>query len=196
MKRVILLLLCSCLIWTMWGCGEDEVSTTQPQAAGQSSGSPQAPVSTAPIKACCEEFIKAYAAKDGETAGKLLNGDDTPVDFSGLSGLLAENMDPAIEIQDVSVSGDEATVQANVKNINISSVLTAAPDSIRDRDGAAAYLQAALEPGKNEKVVYPVSILLIWQGDQWRIQMTPSLSNALLAGYNDLLTEGMEDIER
>ena len=196
MKKALLFLLCFCFYITMYGCGKEEPQGTQPPALEQHEVNTNNSVSKAAIKTSCEDFIKAYATNDGVTVGKLLNGDDTPVDFSGLNGILAANMDPSIEIQDISVENGEATVQANVKNIDLAKALSQVPDSIQDKDAASAYLRTVLTPGNNEKIVYPVSILLIQHGDQWQIQMTPSLSNALLAGYNDLLTEGMEGIER
>ncbi len=167
---------------------KDQDSETSQPSAEMSGESERDEMEAAPdsevLLAVCEDFFSAYAALDGSTAGSLLQSGSS-IHFSNLHGALSRHVEA--ELGACAIDGDTATVDVSITNADIAAVIAALPSYIASQEEASEAMIDALGASDVPTAVFDVTLSLARCSGEWRIEMTPELSNALLGGYHTLV---------
>ena len=140
-------------------------------------------------KAACESFLQAYVSLDGEEVAKSLGGMNGAEEFSDLQGAVAQRI--AYQTKGVQMEEGRAVVSTVITAIDLEAVFSSLPEGIDSAEGAKeALLQAFAADDVPMRVV---EIELLGSADDWTVQMTPELSDALLGGYHSLMETLMEE---
>ena len=173
--RRISLLLCTVLLSAvLFGCGRAE--TESEQAARQG----------------CDAFLTAYVAGDSAAVEDTLYlpglfGGATQGD--GILNAIASRM--KYQIQSVSESGDGVVeIQAQITTVDLRALLESLPDGISSKEEARTAMidQAPSAPTARFDATFSMRL----QDEQWTVEPSISLVNALTGGLCDILSSAEE----
>lgn len=169
LKCVIIVILCICLI----GCGSKDVKT---------------------CKSVVEDFLTAYQMLDSR-AGEYLANRTEEIQFLGVQALLAEQMTFSVEKAEKEDDGYLVTTQISTVDFKeIFESVVASVDETTSEEVVLAKLYDAIESGSSQTRTFEVEIPVQKYDEDYKIELTAELSNALFGGYNEylsVLTGGM-----
>ena len=142
-------------------------------------------------KAACESFLQAYVSLDGEEVAKSLGGMNGAEEFSDLQGAVAQRI--AYQTKGVQMEEGRAVVSTVITAIDLEAVFSSLPEGINSAEGAKEALLQAFAADDVPMREFVVEIELLGSADDWTVQMTPELSDALLGGYHSLMETLMEE---
>lgn len=147
-----------------------------------------------PPEEVCEAFFAAYITLDGETAGALLSGMGEPYSFGTLTGLLAQNT--KVTLGDAETEEETCRIPATVETIDLQAVLENIPEDTASTGEAGAWLAEALSDADAPRKTFETEVWLVLEEDEgWRVELTPSLSDALMGGYLTMLSAGAGEVQ-
>ena len=142
-------------------------------------------------KAACESFLQAYVSLDGEQVAKSLGEMNGAEEFSDLQGAVAQRI--AYQTKGVLMEEGRAVVSTVITAIDLEAVFSSLPEGINSAEGAKEALLQAFAADDVPMREFVVEIELLGSADDWTVQMTPELSDALLGGYHSLMETLMEE---
>ncbi len=141
----------------------------------------------------CEDFFDAYRELDSAKTGSLLTGMGEPYPFGTLTGILARNMQ--VDLEAGALEEDMCRIPATIETVDLQAVFRGLPDTIASTEEASAWLADALSADDAPRQTYAVEVLMVLDGEDWKVELTGALSNALLGGYFSLLDELSGEVE-
>ncbi len=139
----------------------------------------------------CEAFFDAYVENDSDALEQALAMSEEDVQLGKLQSQIAKHLTVKVEASEV--GEDAATISATITNVDLEAVLHMLPEQTDNVEDARKELLKLLEEEDLPMKEFPVQIELI-KDEEWTVTLTPELSNALLGGLADLLSEEMEEV--
>ena len=134
------------------------------------------------------EFLESYRRADGQTCGKLLYNNflGVPIEFSETEGLLAKGINN--KIVKCQYKNGIMCITVEIENIDFQQVFEALVKQQNDVTEEELNNQISKEQEKNEnRKVFECNIFLYKVEDEWKLDMTDELSNALHGGMNEYI---------
>ena len=141
----------------------------------------------------CEDFFDAYVSCDGEELAEKMEGLEESVPFGGLQQQMAEGMD--FETKKVKSEGDTMLVSAVITSVDLRRVLESLPETVDSIEAAKEALAEAFAERDVPLREFEVDVVLVQEDDEWVVQMTPGLADALLGGYYSMIEELAEEAD-
>ena len=149
------------------------------------------------VKNVVTDFLTKYKNLDGSCAHYLLmNITGRDMTFEGIPALFAEQIE--FKIKNVKKEEDYYIVKTEIQNVDYENLLKRLENGYSDKSDFTSeqvYALTLAELSKPDIVKrnFSCDIIVARYGDEYRIQMTPDLSNATLGGYNEYLTKKIEE---
>ncbi len=147
-------------------------------------------VSDTEVRTLTENFLNAYKNKQSDAVSYLDNSLDNPsMEFNGFQALLAEKIE--FSVKGVDRKDGEIIVSVEIINVDLKQEFIETTDALGEyatQEEILSALKSRLESPDCATRRFDCEIA-ISDTDNPKIIMTESLSNALLGGYNEYLSE-------
>lgn len=164
LKCVIIVILCICLT----GCGSKDAET---------------------CKSVVEDFLTAYQKLDS-TAGEYLANRTEEIQVLGVQALLAEQMSFSVEKAEKGDNGYLVTTQISTVDFKETfESVVASVDETTSEKVIVDKLYDAIGSESPQIRTFAVEIPVQKYDEDYKIELTAELSNALFGGYNEYLSE-------
>lgn len=143
------------------------------------------------VQKAVESFLTLYQQRNGDAASLLSSYQNDQISFDGFQGLFAEKI--TYSVKRVRKESDGSYVAtANITNIDFKKIMedveSRLPETGTEED-VLGMLKETIASDDCPMRTYPVEISVIVAEDGCKLVMTGELSNALLGGYNEYLSE-------
>ena len=138
-----------------------------------------------------EKFLTLYQALDS-SAGEYLadRPEGTEIQFNGIQALLAKRM--TFSVENSKMEGNEYLVSTQIKTVDFKVAFETVTNVVNEDTSEDIILEKLYDivnsessQTRNFSVIIPVQKY----GEEYKIKLTPELSNALFGGYNEYLSE-------
>lgn len=140
-------------------------------------------------KSVVEDFLTAYQMLDG-SAGDYLANRTEEIQFNGVQAQLAEQM--TFSVETVKKENEKYVVTAQISTVDFKGTFESVATSIDEttsEDEILEKLYDAISSETPQIKTFSVEIPVQKYGEDYRIELTPELSNALFGGFNEYLSE-------
>ena len=144
---------------------------------------------TETCKSVVENFLTSYQTLDG-SAGKYLANRTDDIQFTGIQALLAEKM--TFSIENVKKEDEKYLVCAQISTADFKKIFESVALSIDETTSQDEVLEKfydAIDSNSTQIKTFSVEIPVQKYGEDYKIELTPELSNALFGGFNEYLSE-------
>ncbi len=144
------------------------------------------------VKTCeliVKDFLTAYQKQDSN-AGIYLANRPEEIQFNGVQALLAEKL--TFSVDSVKKEDDRYLVSTTIATVDFRSVfenLIETVDETTSEEVIMENLYQMLGSESSQIKTFAVDIPVQKYGEEYKIELTPELSNALFGGYNEYLSE-------
>lgn len=140
-------------------------------------------------KSVVEDFLTAYQMQDS-SAGEYLANQTAEIQFNGVQALLAEQMTFSVEKTKKKDEGYLVTTQ--IRTVDFKEVFESVAVSIDETESEKEILDKLYDAISSESAqikTFSVEIPVQKYGEDYKIELTAELSNALFGGFNEYLSE-------
>lgn len=140
-------------------------------------------------KSVVEDFLTAYQMPDG-SAGDYLANRTEEIQFNGVQAQLAEQM--TFSVETVKKENEKYVVTAQISTVDFKGTFESVATSIDEttsEDEILEKLYDAISSETPQIKTFSVEIPVQKYGEDYKIELTPELSNALFGGFNEYLSE-------
>lgn len=135
-----------------------------------------------------EKFLEKYKSKDG-SAGEYLS-EKTTITYEGVQENLAEDIE--YKLGKIKKKDNTFYVSVKIKNKAFEEAFEKVIQDLgeeAEQEQIVERLKSELESDEAKKIEFTVDVPIILEDGKYRICMTSELSNALLGGYNEYISE-------
>lgn len=141
-------------------------------------------------KAEVEEFLTAYQSLDGD-ANQYLANKIEKIEYNGIQGLLAEQI--TFSVNNVKKYEDDSyIVTTQITNVDFKEAFETVTEDVNEETPVEVIIEKLYEIVKSDSAPhrdFTIEIKLNKYGNEYKIELTEELSNALFGGYNEYLSE-------
>lgn len=144
---------------------------------------------TETCKSVVENFLTSYQMLDG-SAGQYLANRTEDIQFDGIQALLAEQM--TFSVESAKKEDEKYLVYAQISTADFKEIFESVVLSIDETTSQDEVLEEfydAIDSNSTQIKTFSVEIPVQKYGEDYKIELTPELSNALFGGFNEYLSE-------
>jgi len=149
------------------------------------------------VKGVVTDYLTKYKNLDGSCLQYLaMNITGSDMEFKGMQELFAKQLE--FKIKSVKKTEDYYTVKTEIENVDYGNVMYKLKNEYADSttitgEKLTALIMSELAKSDVAKRNFSCDIIVSRYGNEYRIQMTPDLSNAILGGFNEFLENEIEE---